>query len=57
MALTDQGWRIATVWECALKGRTRMDFEDVMTTLVAWLRSGEPTKLEITGDETPVPPT
>ena len=42
-ALTDAGWRIATVWECALKGRTRPDFADTMQRLIAWIESEEQT--------------
>ena len=41
-ALRDAGWRIATVWECALKGRSRLQLEDVVTTLSEWLRSEQP---------------
>jgi DNA mismatch endonuclease (patch repair protein) len=41
--LRAQGWRIGTVWECALKGRTRVDFSEAMQKLTAWLRSNEQT--------------
>jgi DNA mismatch endonuclease (patch repair protein) len=41
-ALRAAGWRIATVWECGLKGRTRPDFSEAMQRLVAWIRSDEP---------------
>lgn len=44
-----QGWRIATIWECALKGRTKPDFADVMLRLIAWIKSEEQT-LEIRGE-------
>ncbi|WP_199555271.1 very short patch repair endonuclease [Sandaracinobacteroides hominis] len=40
-ALLDAGWRVATVWECALKGRTRPDFGDAMQRLAAWIQTGE----------------
>jgi len=53
--LSGLGWRVATVWECALKGRTRRDFDEVIDTLAAWLQSGESTRLEIAGNETPKP--
>ncbi|MGW8201225.1 very short patch repair endonuclease [Sphingomonas bisphenolicum] len=42
-ALLASGWRVATVWECALKGRTRLDFPESMQRLVAWVRSSEKT--------------
>ncbi|WP_311268786.1 DNA mismatch endonuclease Vsr [Sphingobium sp. WCS2017Hpa-17] len=42
-ALLASGWRVATVWECALKGRTRLDFPEAMQRLVAWIRSSEKT--------------
>jgi len=39
-ALARAGWRILTVWECALKGRTRLPFDKVTDDVVAWLLSG-----------------
>lgn len=39
--LKDQGWRVAIVWECALKGRTRLDHNVAMQTLAAWVKSDE----------------
>lgn len=36
------GWRHLTVWECALKGRTRLPFPELIDTIVAWLESPEP---------------
>src|SRR3546814_3611686 len=41
--LTDAGWRVATVWECALKGRTRRDFAEAMQQLAGWIKSDERT--------------
>ncbi|MCW2390903.1 DNA mismatch endonuclease (patch repair protein) [Sphingobium sp. B1D7B] len=40
-ALLDAGWRVATVWECALKGRTRSDFGEVMRRLIVWIQSND----------------
>lgn len=37
--LRDAGWRVATVWECALKGRTKLDGSEAMHRLAAWVRS------------------
>ena len=41
--LLEAGWRVATVWECALKGRTRPDFAEAMQRLIVWIQSGEQT--------------
>lgn len=38
--LLADGWRVATVWECAIKGRHRLQLPDVLDTLQAWLVSG-----------------
>lgn len=40
-ALAGAGWRIATVWECALKGRTKIDAGLAMQRLADWIRSDE----------------
>lgn len=34
------GWRVATVWECALKGRGRLPSEAVIDSLALWICSG-----------------
>lgn len=47
-ALADAGWRRAVVWECALKGRTKLPLEEVIGSCAEWLRSGVMT-LEIRG--------
>ncbi len=47
-ALAAAGWRLGIVWECALKGRTRLPLADVLEACVRWLRSQE-TRLEIRG--------
>lgn len=46
--LYGSGWRVATVWECSLRGRTRRPLADVSRTLAGWLRADSPT-LEIAG--------
>ena len=50
-ALREAGWRVATVRECALKGRTRLTVETVTDRCAAWLESGDP-ELELGGNET-----
>ena len=47
-ALLDAGWRVATVWECALKGRLRLPEGVVPDRLGQWLRS-DASILEIRG--------
>ena len=49
-ALADTGWRIGTVWECALKGKTRLPFVDIVDQCAMWLKSDRKT-LEVSGDE------
>ena len=38
-ALTAEGWRVLTIWECALKGRTRRPVDEVVRKAARWLRS------------------
>lgn len=38
-ALEEAGWRQAIIWECALKGKTRLPLEEVISTCANWLRS------------------
>jgi DNA mismatch endonuclease (patch repair protein) len=40
-ALLADGWRIAEVWECTLKGRERRPIEEVLAACDAFLRSEE----------------
>lgn len=48
-ALVAAGWRIGTIWECAVKGPARLPFEEVVERCVMWLKSDEETK-EIQGN-------
>lgn len=57
-ALEGGGWRVATVWECALRGRGRLPLADVIDSLTAWLSSDAQT-ICIKGeflDRSPDPP-
>lgn len=49
-ALLGDGWRVATVWECALKGRTRRLPDEVGDALACWLRTNAP-ELEVRGHD------
>ena len=38
--LRSQGWRVLTIWECALKGRTALNYPKHLTVISRWLVSG-----------------
>lgn len=40
--LLAEGWRVMTVWECALKGRTRLPLDEVIARCANWLLSDQP---------------
>lgn len=46
--LGEAGWRYAIVWECALKGRTRLSLDVVISTCADWLKSDRQ-RIEIGG--------
>lgn len=48
-ALAAAGWRQAVIWECSLKGRTRLSRDVLLNRCANWLRSDRK-KLEISGD-------
>lgn len=37
-ALREQGWRVLTIWECALKGKTRRPEAEVLYLAARWLQ-------------------
>lgn len=39
-ALHLRGWRVATVWECTIKGRSKLDDNMLAERLAVWLRHG-----------------
>jgi len=43
-----RGWRILTIWECALKGKERLNFDDLVEQIVNWIKEG-PALKEIRG--------
>ena len=43
------GWRLATVWECSLRGLGRMDFEALVECISKWLTTNAP-ELELRGN-------
>lgn len=36
--LQGAGWRVLTVWECAFRGKTRPDFNELVDSVVSWLK-------------------
>jgi DNA mismatch endonuclease (patch repair protein) len=48
-SLHKSGWRIAYVWECALKGAGRIPDEQVCDRLTSWLRAEAGPHVEIRG--------
>lgn len=41
-ALLASGWRVLKIWECSLKGATRIGVEKTISRAADWLRSDEP---------------
>ncbi|MBS0505262.1 MAG: DNA mismatch endonuclease Vsr [Proteobacteria bacterium] len=39
-ALLDAGWRVATVWECGIRGKGPVALTDVADALAHWIRGG-----------------
>lgn len=39
-ALLADGWRVLTIWECALKGRERLPVDEVLDQAANWLVNG-----------------
>lgn len=48
-ALKDLEWRVLVIWECALKGKQRLPFEQLIELVENWLLVGNQF-MEITGD-------
>lgn len=36
-AVRESGWRVLTIWECAVKGRTRLEFGELIDRVSAWI--------------------
>lgn len=48
LALHNAGWRVGTVWECAMRGKGRLSMENILEVCSAWLKS-DASELEIRG--------
>lgn len=51
-ALRERGWRVLTVWECAIRGRARRPLEDLLNLCVVFLLDGAVPHTEIRGQLT-----
>lgn len=49
--LLDQGWRVLELWECSLKGRERLNFDEVLNRCTAFLE-GDDKRVVIGADQT-----
>ena len=41
-SLQERGWRQMVIWECALKGKSRLDFDCVLQKTADWLKGDKP---------------
>ena len=41
-SLKTKGWRVMTIWECALRGKTRRPMDEIIALTAIWLRSDDP---------------
>lgn len=48
-ALNILGWRVMTIWECSLKGKTRLKMDEIVSLCETWLTNGED-NIEIKGN-------
>lgn len=55
-ALLDAGWRVATVWECALRGRGPHALDDAADRLAGWIRASDSRSIEVRGQDRAVGP-
>jgi DNA mismatch endonuclease (patch repair protein) len=46
--LIENDWRVLTIWECSMRGRTRLDFNELTSIVTEWLVSGD-SRLDIGG--------
>jgi DNA mismatch endonuclease (patch repair protein) len=48
--LLSEGWRVGIVWECAFKGRTRLNSKDAIERCTDWIKSTKK-RFELEGGE------
>lgn len=42
--LKSKGWRILVIWECAIKGKTKLSFTELVEVVSDWLETGKGSK-------------
>lgn len=47
--LMEGGWRVAVVWECALRGKDKLEDDVIGTVLAKWIKSSTPESLVVRG--------
>jgi DNA mismatch endonuclease (patch repair protein) len=52
--LLEAGWRVGVVWECALKGKEKIDSTEVIEMCSAWLKSNRK-RFEVVGNASRAP--
>ena len=50
--LNDEGWKVAVIWECSMRGPGRQDFEKLVRDLCAFIRTGTEIVKEFQGTDT-----
>lgn len=50
LKLRNEGWRVLRVWECALKGKTKIGIDSIIQSCSIWLKGCE-TEMDIRGNE------
>ena len=44
LLLAERGWRVLTVWECSLKGKSRKPLDELGEEIATWLTEREPSQ-------------
>lgn len=52
-ALLELGWRVANIWECSIRGRTKLTGDEAIKKCQSFLLSKETTMIDISGTSTP----
>ena len=48
--LLENGWRKLTIWECALKGKKKLDLDEILQFVESWIK-GDEQIIEIEGSK------
>ncbi|MFZ6757603.1 very short patch repair endonuclease [Undibacterium sp. Ji50W] len=47
--LMESNWRVAVIWECAIKGKMKLDSDYLLSELINWLRDSKSKSIELSG--------